>query len=75
MTLLDPERRSLYVDALRPLPGMIFDRGLATTYSLDLETLLALPLHLVLYAGASAPRGAPTRRYCASLHASHHAPA
>jgi hypothetical protein len=53
VTLLNPENRSLYVDALRPPPGLVFDRGLATSYSLDLDTLLSLPLHLVLYAGES----------------------
>lgn len=51
MTLLDPEERRLYTDALRPPPGMTFDAGVGTTYSLDLETLLTVPLHLLLYSG------------------------
>lgn len=49
MTLLDPEERNLYTDALRPPPGMRFDAGVGTTYSLDLDTLLTVPLHLLLY--------------------------
>ncbi|TFW32911.1 phospholipase D family protein [Massilia horti] len=38
--------RSLLTDALTPPPGFLFDNGVATTYSLDLVTLLGLPLHL-----------------------------
>lgn len=44
--MIDAEKRSLLTDALTPPPGYRFDAGLATTYSLDLITLLALPLHL-----------------------------
>lgn len=39
----------LYTDALRPPSGYRFDHGLATTYSLGLDTLLTVPLHLMLY--------------------------
>lgn len=46
--MLDPNSRSLLVDSLRPPPGYIFSTGLATTYSLDLTTLLSVPLHLAL---------------------------
>jgi hypothetical protein len=46
--MLDPNSRSLLVDSLRPPPGYIFSAGLATTYSLDLTTLLSVPLHLAL---------------------------
>lgn len=47
--MLDPDRRTLYTDALRPPPGFRFKEALATTYSLDLETLLTVPLHLALF--------------------------
>ena len=46
--MLDPNSRSLLVDSLRPPPGYTFDTGLATTYTLDPTTLLAIPLHLAL---------------------------
>ena len=46
--MLDPNSRSLLVDSLRPPPGFVFSVGLATTYSLDLTTLLSVPLHLAL---------------------------
>jgi hypothetical protein len=46
--MLDPNRRSLLVDSLRPPPGYAFAGGLATTFTLDLTTLLSVPLHLAL---------------------------
>jgi hypothetical protein len=46
--MLDPNARSLLVDSLRPPPGYAFSMGLATTYTLDLTTLLSVPLHLAL---------------------------
>lgn len=48
--MLDPNSRSLLVDSLRPPPGYTFALGLATTYTLDLTTLLSIPLHLALLA-------------------------
>lgn len=48
--LLDPERRTLLTEALSPPVGYRFDAGVATTYSLDLDVLLATPLHLTLFA-------------------------
>lgn len=50
MTLLDPDTRDLYTDALRAPAGMRFDEGLGLTYSVDLDTLLTVPLHLLVYA-------------------------
>lgn len=44
--MIDAEKRSLLTDALTPPPGCRFDSGVVTTYSLDLVTLLTLPLHL-----------------------------
>ena len=47
--MLNPDDRRLYTDALRPPPGFRFSEAVATTYSLDLETLLTIPLHLALF--------------------------
>ncbi len=52
MTLLDPHRdRTLYTRALTPPPGCRFDCAVALTYSLNLDMLLGVPLHLLLHAG------------------------
>lgn len=42
--MLDPKDRQLYIRALRPPSGYALDRALATTYTLNLLTLLAVPL-------------------------------
>lgn len=44
--MINPEQRSLLTDALTPPDRYRFDCGVATTYSLDLITLLTLPLRL-----------------------------
>lgn len=44
--MISPETRALLSDALTPPPGYAFDCGMATTYSLDLVSLLAMPLHM-----------------------------
>ena len=55
MTLLDPySDRTLYTEALTTPPGFRFDCAVALTYSLGLDTLLAVPLHLLLHAGRRA---------------------
>jgi len=46
--MLPPNQRELYLSALRPPPGFHLDRAIGTTYSLDLLTLLSLPLSFVL---------------------------
>jgi hypothetical protein len=48
-SLLAPDQRALYSDSLRPPAGYIFDSGVATMFSLDLETLLTIPVYLALY--------------------------
>jgi hypothetical protein len=48
--MLDPDIRSTLTEALQPPDGFVFDQALAATYSLDLTTLLAVPLHLSLFA-------------------------
>ena len=45
--MLSPGTRCLYTDALMPPAGMELDCGVATTYSLDMDTLLTIPLQLV----------------------------
>jgi hypothetical protein len=44
--MLAPNERALLTEALRPPPDHVFDRAVAMTYSLDLVTLLGIPLHL-----------------------------
>ena len=47
---LHPDVRSLYGGNLRPPPGTVFDTGVATTFTLDIETALAVPVTLALFA-------------------------
>ena len=44
--MLDPRSRHLYLDLLKPPDGYRLDKAIATTYSLDLITLLAAPLSM-----------------------------
>lgn len=46
---LDPEVRRLYCASMRPPPDTVFDCGVGTSYSLDLETALAVPLSLSFF--------------------------
>ncbi len=46
--MLAPDQRELFLDALRPPEGYQFDRGIATTFTLDLLTLLVASLSLAL---------------------------
>lgn len=47
--MLNPDNRQLYMEVLRPPAGFTFDRGVATTFSLDLTTLLMVPLSLAMF--------------------------
>jgi hypothetical protein len=47
---LDPEHRMLYGANLQPPAGYVFDAAVATTFSLDFETALAVPVSLALFA-------------------------
>jgi hypothetical protein len=47
--MLAPGERTLYTDALVPPPGFQLDLAVAATFSLDLTTLLSVPLQLVLH--------------------------
>ena len=42
--MLAPDSRALLLDALRPPPGYSLDHAVATTFMLDLETALMVPL-------------------------------
>ena len=44
--MLSTETRRLYTECLEAPPGHRFDRGIATTFTLSLETLLVLPFSL-----------------------------
>lgn len=44
--MLAPHDRSLLTTALQPPPNHVFDGAVAMTFSLDLVTLLGVPLHL-----------------------------
>ncbi|NIV39017.1 MAG: hypothetical protein GWN58_59245, partial [Anaerolineae bacterium] len=46
--MLATDERELLLDLLRPPEGYEFDRGIATTFTLDLLTLLIAPLSLAL---------------------------
>ena len=59
--MLNPDSRSLYTEAVTPPPGYIFDQAIATTYSLDPDTLLLLSVHLALGQGPSADQVDPIR--------------
>ena len=47
---LHPDVRALYGTSLRPPAGTLFDAGVATSFSLDFETALAVPVALALFA-------------------------
>lgn len=46
--MLSTDQRSLFLEALYPPEGYAFDRGIGTTFTLDLLTLLMTPLALTL---------------------------
>ena len=47
--MLAPDQRTLMLDALRPPQGYTFDRGIGTSFTLNLMTLLVAPLSLALH--------------------------
>jgi len=46
--MLSPNNRSIYTEALTPPAGFALDTAVAATFSMDLTTLLSVPLQLVL---------------------------
>ena len=51
--MLSPELRTVAMDLLRPPPGRRLDLVVLTTYTLDLEALLAVPLAVVAHSDSS----------------------
>lgn len=47
--MLPPDQRHVLLDLLRPPPGYELDRAVGTTFTLDLETALVLPLAFASY--------------------------
>jgi len=62
--MLDPNERSLLTSLLTPPLGMVFDQGLATTYSLDPLTLLGVPVHLAWMAARTTRTSSKSRSDC-----------
>jgi len=52
--VLSPNDRKLFLEALKPPDGYQFDRGVGTTFTLDLLTLLIAPVSLALFDNSSA---------------------
>jgi hypothetical protein len=52
--MLAPDNRAMLMDALSPPQGYQFDRGIGTTFTLDLLSLLVAPLSLALHDVSSA---------------------
>jgi hypothetical protein len=51
--MLEPGKRLLYLEELRPPEGYHLDRAIATTFSLDLLSLLMAPISMVLHESQS----------------------
>jgi hypothetical protein len=66
--MLAPGSRHVYLDALRPPLGFSLDLAVGTTYSLDLETLLAVPLGFAMLDWEN-QKGALAKDPVALLHA------
>ncbi len=50
---LDPNRRGVLAEILVPPPGFAFDEAIVTTFTLELPTLLTVPIHLALAAAGT----------------------
>ena len=46
--MLEPGQRRLFMDTLRPPAGYVLDCAVGTTFTLDLMTLLSVPLAFTL---------------------------
>ena len=55
--MLEPDTRSLLLDALRPPDGYELDRAIGTTFSLDLNTLLTAPLAFAMFDAETSEEG------------------
>lgn len=47
--MLNPQEREVFLDALRPDPGSVLDRAVGTSFTLDLDALLLVPLAFALF--------------------------
>lgn len=47
--MLPPDARAILTDSLRPPPGSVLDHAVATTFTLDLASALAVPLAFTAY--------------------------
>ena len=73
--MLEPDDRSLLLEALRPPDGYRLDRAIGTTFSLDLDTLLTAPLAFAMFDVEQSESGVPdvialieaTRRYAGRI--------
>lgn len=52
-SITDPDNRAVYADGLRAPPGYRLTAAVATTYSLDFETALSVPLSLAMFGADS----------------------
>jgi hypothetical protein len=66
--MLEPTSRELFLSALSPPGGFLLDHAVGTTYSLDLQALLAVPLALT-FANCEGADGEPIRDPIALLEA------
>ena len=66
--MLEPTTRHVYLDALKPPRGFSLDHAVGTTFSLDLETLLAVPLGFAMLDSENG-HGSLTRDAVSLLHA------
>jgi hypothetical protein len=64
--MLEPTSRELFLSALAPPGGLALDQAVGTTYSLDLQALLAVPLALT-FANCEGADGEPIRDAIALL--------
>lgn len=53
--MINQDQRSMLVDALTPPPDHTFETGIVTSFSLDLVTLLSVPLNLCWLANPKTP--------------------
>ncbi len=51
LTMLPPDQRHLLVDLLRPDPGYSLDAAIGTTFTLDLHSLMQVPVAFLHQAG------------------------
>lgn len=51
--MLDPDNRHLLVDTLKPPTGMVLDRAVGTSFTLDLQALLLAPVSFAVFGAAA----------------------